>query len=168
MSQDETTPCVKVKQPLYHNETTLVSKRHNKDSLNKDSLFIDTQSINQERLNDETEHNLKDKKEVNTELEILNRLNEKYEIEVVKESILKANKAKEAGTVINNLYAYLDKVCKQLVEDNKVLKSGFENSKSKKTKFHNFKQKSDLYTNDELEAIAKKKRKAFMEKMGLK
>lgn len=42
LSQNETTPCVKMRQPLYQNETTLVSKRDNKDSPIIDSPIIDS------------------------------------------------------------------------------------------------------------------------------
>lgn len=45
ISQNETTPCIKTRLPLYQNETTLVSKCYNKDSPIIDSPIIDSSII---------------------------------------------------------------------------------------------------------------------------
>lgn len=137
------------------------------DTEYSDTDSNDTQSINLKEETVSTNKSISNNKKKNDRLnekETMSMLAKKYSSEVITEATLKAAKAKNAGTVINNLYAYLDKICQEVEMEKNILKSN--NSVNRpKTSFHNFKQRTDDYTEEQLEEVARRKREEFLMKM---
>lgn len=95
----------------------------------------------------------------------LQKLIKIYDVEWIPIAIEEAAKKNQSSK------KYIEGILVNWQRDGKVTRSNNykviseKNSSFKKTKFHNFKQRSDIYTEEELENIAFKKRKDYLNKL---